>query len=283
MKYCPNCGTQLDDSAKFCPSCGAAQPGTEPVKQQPKEDEGLEPIKETSAPEQQGTPRERFDYLIKNDERFRDIYRVTKIQNLFNLVNILYLIPVLVCLFTPIGMFTGQNAYTNTVPAGTVFTPLDVFTYHNLAGNHTLCPDSNLNGIMPLIVFIFSWILLVLIIVMSVAGITKGYMLKTYEGQNGSQTLIQNCKKSTNWIFGVAVSIAAFMAMLTQWMACDNNYAKAYEKNGGKIYIYGEIAQIPNAVIPGVIVTILFVVLIVVGITVPRVLFAKKLDKYIIK
>ena len=279
MKYCPNCGTQLDDNAKFCHSCGAAQPGTEQVKQ----NEGMEPIKETSAPEVQGTPRERFDYLIKNDERFKDIYRVTKTQNLFNLINILYLIPVLVCLYTPIGMFTGEKATSSTVPAGTTFTPIGVLFYKNLAGNYSLCPDSNLSGIMPLIVFIFAWLLLVLIIVMSVAGITKGYILKTYESENGPQTLIQNCKKSTQWIFGVGVSIVAFMAMLTQWIACDNNYAQAYQKNGGKLYIFGEIVQIPNAIIPGLIVTILFVALIVAGITVARLLFAKKLDKYIVK
>ena len=281
MKYCQYCGTQLDDSAKFCPNCGAAQPEKVVAPQQ--QDEGIEPIKETTAPEQQGTPKERFDYLINNDERFKDIYRVTKIQNLFNLINILYLIPVFVCVFTPIGMFTGQNATSNTVPAGTVFTPLTVMSFKKLAGNYSLCPDSNLNGIMPLMVFILSWILLVLIIVMSIAGITKGYILKTYESEKGPQTLIQNCKKSTNWIFGVGVSIVAFMSLLTQWIACDNNYAKAYEKNGGKLYIFGEIAQIPGAIIPGLIVTILFVAVIVAGITVARKLFAKKLDKYITK
>ena len=27
MKYCQNCGTQLEDSAKFCPNCGAKIPG----------------------------------------------------------------------------------------------------------------------------------------------------------------------------------------------------------------------------------------------------------------
>lgn len=281
MKYCQYCGTQLDDSAKFCPNCGAAQPEKMPAPQ--KQDDGIEPIKETSAPEQQGTPKERFDYLINNDERFKDIYRVTKIQNLFNLVNILYLIPVLVCSFTPIGMFTGQRAYYDTVPAGTIFTALDVVRYKKLAGNVNLCPDSSLSGIMPLMVFILSWILLVLIIVMSVAGITKGYMLRTYETEKGPQTLIQNCKKTTNWIFGVGMSIVAFVGMLTHWIACDIDYAKAYEKNGNRVFAFGEIAQIPGAIIPGVIVTIMFVAIIVVGITVPRMLFAKKLDKYVSK
>ena len=118
---------------------------------------------------------------------------------------------------------------------------------------------------------------------MSVVGFTKGYMLKTYRTEKGPDTLMQNCKKSTNWIFGVGVSIVAFMSMLTQWISCDNNYAKAYERNGGRIYIFGEIAQIPNAFIGGLIVTILFVAIIVVGITVPRMLFAQKLDKYITK
>lgn len=28
MKYCANCGNQLDDNAKFCPMCGSKQPGS---------------------------------------------------------------------------------------------------------------------------------------------------------------------------------------------------------------------------------------------------------------
>ncbi|MBR4952719.1 MAG: NINE protein [Alistipes sp.] len=28
MKYCPNCGAQIDDKAVVCVKCGVAQPGT---------------------------------------------------------------------------------------------------------------------------------------------------------------------------------------------------------------------------------------------------------------
>ena len=290
MKYCQHCGTQLEDSAKFCPNCGAAQPEVQP-KPQATPEEKPEPISEEnmipyteSEDFKKLSDREKFDYYAKNDERFKDIYRVTKIQNIFNLVNILYLVPVFVCMFTPIGIFTGNNAPSgSTVPAGTIFTPLTLRAFARQAGNVTLAPNSNLNGIMPLMVFILAWVLFALIFVMSFAGFTKAYFVKTYRTENGPQLLMQNCKKSTNWIFGVGVSIVAFMAMLTQWISCDNNYAKAYERNGNRLFAFGEIAQIPGAFVAGLIVTILFVAVIVAGITVPRVLFAKKLDKYITK
>ena len=30
MKFCPNCGTQVDDDCKFCSECGAKKPENEP-------------------------------------------------------------------------------------------------------------------------------------------------------------------------------------------------------------------------------------------------------------
>ena len=45
-KFCPNCGTQLEDDAAFCPNCGAAQGTANAQEQQPKA--ASEPQSETT-------------------------------------------------------------------------------------------------------------------------------------------------------------------------------------------------------------------------------------------
>ena len=294
MKYCQYCGTQLDDSAKFCPNCGAAQPE---FKAKPVEEDKPEPIsKENMIPytESEGFKRmsdgEKFNYLMENDEKFRDIYQVSRKKRFFNFINLAYLIPFFICLFSPIGVFTGVNVH----PDGAAifsgmgwsfphsFSPMTLQTIDNLTGNKALAPNSSINGVIPILLFVFGLILVALIAVFTAIGTPKSYYLKTYLKPNGGAAeLLKFGKQNNGFLMGAIGVIFGFMGMLNVYISISGiNYEKAYQNNGGKLYLFGEISELSSGLVTGIIVSIIFLVLIIVGIAVPTSLVTKKLNKY---
>ena len=272
MKYCPKCGKEMDDDAKFCPKCGFVQPDNSDAHIEPQQNlEGM-------------TDPEKFNYLLNNDEKFRDIYTITKRKKFFNFINLLFFIPMLVCLFTPIGVFTGANhdPVRGILAYPEVFSAFTIREYFDLAGKYTLYPNSSSSvGIFPLMLFILSFIMAALFVLTAVLGTPKSYYLKTYLKPNGDAELLKWAKQNTIWIIAVMMCIVSFMAMLSVYInISDLNYQKWYTDHG-TIFIFGEISTISGALVGPIVTTIMFTTMIVVGGVLSNSLMTKKLrEKY---
>lgn len=295
MKYCQYCGSQLDDSAKFCPNCGAAQPEFKP-KPAVKEEDKPEPISEENMvpyTESEDFKRmsdgEKFNYFMENDEKFRDIYQVSRKKRFFNFINLAFLIPFFVCLFSPIGVFTGVNVHPDGAAIFNgmgwsfphTFSPMTLQTIDKLTGNKALAPNS-INGVIPILLFVFGLVLIPLIAVFTAIGTPKSYYLKTYLRPNGGAAeLLKFGKQNNGFMMGAIGVIFGFVGMLNVYISISGiNYEKAYQNNGNKLYLFGEISELSSGLVTGIIVSIIFLVLIIVGIAVPTSLVTKKLKKY---
>lgn len=296
MKYCQYCGTQLEDSAKFCPNCGAEQPEFK-AKPQPATEEKPEPISEEnmvpyieSEDFKKLSDGEKFNYFMENDEKFRDIYQVSRKKRFFNFINLAFLIPFFVCLFSPIGVFTGVNVHPDGAAIFNglgwsfphTFSPMTLQSIKNLMGNKALCPNSSVNGVVPILLFVFGLILIPLIAVFTALGTPKSYYLKTYLRPNGGAAeLLKFGKQNNGFMMGAIGVVFGFMGMLNIYTAISGiNYEKAYQNNGGKLYLFGEISELSSGLVTGIIVSVIFLILIIVGIAVPTSLVTKKLKKY---
>ena len=107
MKYCPKCGTPLEDDTRFCTKCGAPQPDMDVEKK-----EEIVEVKKEEEQEPQLSDRERYNNLLKTDERFKTIVRTSKLAGLFTLIYLLFIVPFFVNMFTPVGAFTGVDVST---------------------------------------------------------------------------------------------------------------------------------------------------------------------------
>ncbi len=293
MKYCPHCGSQLEDSAKFCPNCGAAQPDiqAQPEKAAPKEEAKEEPKENPNILiDANVSDSDKFNYLMENDEKFRDIYQVSRKKRFFNFINLAYIIPFFVCTCSPIGMFTGVNVHPDGASMFNAmglsfpqtFSPLTLQTYIKLLGNRALCPNSGVNGVVPILLFVFGLILIPLIAVFTALGNPKSYYLKTYLKPNGGKAeLLKFAKQNNGFMMGAIGVIFGFMSMLNVYLPISGiDYQKAYQNNGGKLYLFGEITGLSSSFVAGIIVSVIFLVLIIVGIAVPTSIVTKKLNKY---
>lgn len=286
MKFCPKCGEQINDDAKFCPKCGALQPGFEAEqKVEPAPQQNYDVLSDPKV-----SDGDKFKYLMENDEKFRDIYQVSRKKRFFNFINFIYLIPFFVCTLSPIGMFTGANVHPDGAAIfdglgwsfPRTFSPVTLQTYISLMGNKALCPNSGVNGIVPILLFVFGLILIPLIAVFTALGTPKSYYLKTYLKPNGGQEeLLKFGKQNNGFFMGIIGTIFGFMAMLNIYIGVSGiNYQKAYQNNGGKLYLFGEIAGLQPSFVAGIILAIIFLVLIIVGIAVPTSIVTKRLNKY---
>ena len=266
MKYCTKCGAELPDDAQFCSSCGAAQNA---------EAKEVKEVKKEEAPIKQLSDSERYEQLVKNDPKFVDTVRVGRKAKLVGLLNLLFIIPWLVNIFSSVGIFTGINA-TMSAPLGKDypfgFTSLDLFHYIQVYGY--MGPSGGLQtSVFPIMIFILGFILIPLFVLGAVLGNPKGYSLKTYEQDNG-KTLYLSIKKSTNWFLGPAVSLMTLAAPLGTYLACiDLDYKD-------KRYPFGEVKGNLSGFITCIVVTLIFVAIMISVSLVLRNLIIKKLDKY---
>ena len=279
MKYCPKCGAPLDDHLKFCTKCGAPQP-TEEVKQEEKK---AEPVPEVKSEERPLSDRERFNNLLNTDQRFKNIVKASKLAALFTLVNLLFLIPFFVGMFTKVGAFTGVDvsaqgaSYFDVLgihyfPYGYSAMSIRKFIAYAKAGHWSICPNDTLRSPTTVIIFIFGLIFAALLVVISVVGRPNGYLLKTYEKENGEKELIKSIKSPMTLLAGVFLTIVGIMPGIATYIASTD---LKYES--GHHYVFGQVTGLSSGLITIIVVAVIFIGLILGGNIVLRVVFVNKL------
>ena len=288
MKFCPKCGTQLVDEARFCSKCGAAQPNMENVPApQP-----ATAVQQTPAPQpapvqepSQMTPGQRYNYLKQNDERFKETTKVVSFLKFVGLINLLFIIPWLVCFLVPVGTLTGidvsdfgynlMSASGKSFPYN--FSMFEVqFTLRQWAnaGNYKLTPDNSLgSNIMPSILWYFGFLFLPLLAVIAIVGNPRGYILRTYE--KNPQELYKVLKNNTVWIFGPALALIAMVNAIVTYASCTD-----LDYSDDKHYFLGIITGNKGGLTAVIVVSAIFIVAMIAGSIVLRTLLFKKINKY---
>lgn len=279
MKYCPKCGAPLDDDTRFCVKCGAPQPNMDEVKK-----EVVEPKQEPQPQQQpQLSDRERFNNLLKTDNKFKNIVRASKLAGLFTLVNLLFLIPFFVAMFAKVGAFTGVDvsaqgaSYFDTLgvhyfPYGYSAMSIRPFIAYARAGHWQISPGDSLKGPTTVIIFVFGLIFAALLVVISVVGRPNGYLLKTYEKENGEKELIKSIKSPMALLAGVFLTIIGCIPGIGTYIASTDLTYKS-----GNHYVFGQVTGLKSGLITIIVVAVIFAGLILAGNIVLRSVFVNKL------
>ena len=276
MKYCPNCGAELPDEANFCPKCGAKQPDAQVEKavEQPAQ----APVAQT--PNQEASPRQRYNDLVKNDELFKEIVNVRKKKYLFELICAAFFITWLVAMFVPVAKLTGnemsaEGAYILSGLGITLpheFGPYDLIELDTLSGNKALTPGG-LNSVYAVMMMIIGIILLVLSIgfpfIKAFTG--RSYVLKQYEEGKVKELINESTKP---FIVGSLFNIIVLVPSINLFIATnDINYVY---KDSSR-YIFGEMESIPSGFIAVIIVSLIMTALVLAASIVICKLLSRKL------
>lgn len=276
MKYCPNCGAELPDEANFCPKCGAKQPNVQIEKAVEEPAPQAAPV---SAPiNQETSPRQRYNDLVKNDEIFKEIVTFRRKKYLFELIFVSFFISWLVVMFTPVAVYNGHNVssqgiYMLTYPYKV--SPYGLIQLDILAGNKALAPGGLSNAFAVVIYaagFIFLALMTAFPLIKAFTG--RGYVLKQYETGKVKELIQESIRPF--WaaallnIFVLAPSINLFM------IATDPVY-----KSGEDPYLFGEIESIPSGFIVVIIVAVLMTAANIAASVVVGNIFSKKLKEYL--
>ena len=278
MKFCPSCGSQLVDEAKFCPHCGAKQPnmvdngGNGPlVFEQPKGN-NIQPVIN-----QEKSPSPRYNDLDKNNELFRTAVNARRKKYLFELIFIVFIIPFIVALTTPVVLFTGINATgegAEMMSAVGMSLPyqasaFDFIEIDALSGSKAIAPGS-MSAVFSVMELIFGIIFSLLLTAMPIIGAFtgRGYVLKLYE----SGKMDQLYKEIVQPPFGGGVfCLMPLVAPMNLYVSSMNVKYEA-----GKTYLFGEIQGITSGFIAVVVVAVLTTVLSIVGVVVANAINTKK-------
>ena len=288
MKFCPKCGAQLVDEARFCSKCGAPQPNMEnaPAPQPaPVVEPAPAPQPQPAQAQEsaQMTPAQRYNYLKQNDERFKATIKVSFILRFVGLVTLLYIIPWLVCYLTPVGTITGidMSDYGAGLMAGktlpynfSMFEVQYVLRSWAKVGNYKLTPDDALRtNNMPGIIWVFGFLFIPLLALVSIIGNPKSYLLKTYE--KDPKELYKALKNNSIWIFGPCLTVVAMVNAIMTYVNCiDLDYSD------GKHYFLGIIMENKAGLTAVIVVSVLFMIIMIAGSIVPRIILFNKLKKH---
>lgn len=291
MKFCPKCGAQLVDEARFCSKCGAPQPNMENAPA-PQPAPVMEPAPAPQpqpapapAPQEpaQMTPAQRYNYLKQNDERFKATVKVSFILRFVGLVTLLYIIPWLVCYLTPVGTITGidMSDYGAGLMAGktlpynfSMFEVQYVLRSWAKVGNYKLTPDDALRtNNMPGIIWVFGFLFIPLLALVSIIGNPKGYLLRTYE--KDPNELYKALKNNSIWIFGPCLTVVAMVNAIMTYVNC-----KDLDYSDGSHYFLGIIMENKAGLTAVIVVSVLFMIIMIAGSIVPRVILFNKLKKH---
>ena len=291
MKFCPKCGAQLVDEARFCSKCGAPQPNMENAPA-PQTAPVVEPAPAPQpqpapapAPQEpaQMTPAQRYNYLKQNDERFKATVKVSFILRFVGLVTLLYIIPWLVCYLTPVGTITGidMSDYGAGLMAGktlpynfSMFEVQYVLRSWAKVGNYKLTPDDALRtNNMPGIIWVFGFLFIPLLALVSIIGNPKGYLLRTYE--KDPNELYKVLKNNSIWIFGPCLTVVAMVNAIMTYVNC-----KDLDYSDGSHYFLGIIMENKAGLTAVIVVSVLFMIIMIAGSIVPRVILFNKLKKH---
>ena len=292
MKYCPKCGQEM---AEFCPKCGELQPGFE-KEPDPRGEarDSTHKVETASAPSERGaefdamSESDKFRYLMEHDEKFKDIYVTSRRKRYFGFVNYLFIIPWIISLALPVGMFTGIKvgsggevfkALGYTFPK--TFNGFGLISYDKMTGIYALMPGS-VNKFGPIMTLVLGLILLVMIGLTTGLGSPKGWYLRTYLTPKGEQDLVKMTKQNIGFMQGLVGIVFSLMGFVTTYVNIANiDYAEAYQRSGGKVYYFGEIAALDSNLVLIIIVSIMFLAMIIVGNVVPTAIVTRKFrDKY---
>ena len=109
-----------------------------------------------------------------------------------------------------------------------------------------------------------------LLVVISILGRPKGYLLKTYEKQNGHLELIKSIKSPMSYIYGVVYIVVSLIpAVGTYFNSIGLNYKDGH-------YVFGRVTGLSSGITVAVVISILFIALILVGNIVLRNIFVNK-------
>ena len=268
MKFCPKCGAQLVDEARFCSKCGVPQPNMENAPA-PQEAPVVKPAP-APAPQEpaQMTPAQRYNYLKQNDERFKATVKVSFILRFVGLVTLLYIIPWLVCYLTPVGTITGidMSDYGAGLMAGktlpynfSMFEVQYVLRSWAKVGNYKLTPDDALRtNNMPGIIWVFGFLFIPLLALVSIIGNPKGYLLRTYE--KDPNELYKVLKNNSIWIFGPCLTVVAMVNAIMTYVNC-----KDLDYSDGSHYFLGIIMENKAGLTAVIVVSVLFMIIMIAG------------------
>ena len=285
MKFCPKCGAQLVDEARFCSKCGAPQPNMENAPA-PQPAPVVEPQPEVAPVQEptQMTPAQRYNHLKQNDERFKATVKVIFLLKFVGLIGLLFIIPLLVNYLTPVGTITGiemssqgslfMSSMGKSVPYNFSMYEVQFLLRPAVnAGHYKLTPDNALNNVMPTVLWYFGFLFFVVIALVSMLGMTKGYVLRTYE--KDPNELYKALKGNTTWIFGPALSIITMILAIFTYINC-----KDLDYSGGETYYFGVIIENKSGLIVCIVVSLIFATIMIAGSIVLRSLLFKKIDKH---
>ncbi len=281
MKFCPKCGFQLEDHANFCPKCGSKQPDSQVV-EQPVQEVKAAPVNNPQPQQQTKSPSQRYNDLVKNDEVFREIVLVRRKKYLFELTTLLFVIPWLVALLTPVALLNGINVSTQgaqILSVAGLSTPLEVnpyflITLDALRTKYDLIPGGGLNASFAVIALIVGIIFTVLSVLMPIlkAFTGRGYVLKMYE-EGKVKALIKETVRPY-WYGGLLCIFVATPSLNLYLSAANAEY------EAGKTYIFGEMEEITSGFIAVVVVALIVAAIIITLNAVLGHVFSRKLKEY---
>ena len=284
MKFCPKCGTQLVDEARFCPKCGAPQPNMAPA-----EEVKSEPIpapQPASQPQPQqvaASPRERYNYLMENDEMFRDTTKVVRKVSMLSLINILFLVPFLFNLFMNVGMFTGVDVGDPSAASAAnmnfpvEYNALTISTYSTVAKTlgKSLTPGNSLaSNPVVYVVIPLGFLFTAFVFLTAFLGKSRGYLLKTYEKPDGKKALLKEARNGP-FLLGGFMALFSFGVPVSTYASSMNlDYAP------DKHYIFGRVAGLTPNFIGLLVINLIFFAIMVVTQLVLSAVLNRKLKKY---
>ena len=197
MKFCPKCGTPLQDDDKFCPKCGTPQPGVVAQNNEPQVENKEAPLSENKPNNQNMSDGERYDYLMEHDETFHELVMYRRKKYLFELTYVLFFISYIVAMSVPVAYLNGVNVhptgqYMLAYPYGV--SPFTLNYLQSIKGHYKLNPGSLSNAI-TVVSMVMGIIFTLLCIAMPFikAFTARGYVLKQYE-QNKKQIIQESMK-----------------------------------------------------------------------------------------
>lgn len=284
MKFCPKCGNELPDEANFCPKCGAKQPDAQVVEQEIEENVSqINPTIEKSPQNQEESPRQRYNNLVKNDEVFKEIVTVRRKKYLFELIFLVFIISWIVAMFTPVAKLTGEEMSSNGasilgglgIAVPYEFSPFDLIELDTLSGKSALTPGglSSAYAVMGMIIGIVLMILSAGLPVLK-AFTGRSYVLKQYEAGKAKELI----KETSNPYFaGAFFNIVVLIGSINLFASTSDI---KYEYKDSSRYIFGEMASLPGNFVVVIATSVILAVLTLVASIVVSKIMTRKLRKF---
>ena len=118
----------------------------------------------------------------------------------------------------------------------------------------------------------FGFLFLPLLAVVAIVGNPRGYILRTYE--KNPRELYKALKNNTIWIFGPALVLIAMVDAIVTYASCTD-----LDYSDGKQYFLGIITGNKGGLTVVIVVSAIFIVAMIAGAIILRMLLFKKINK----